>query len=197
MPRDAPDHRPDWIDQRNSRPTLSSVTAPDVLAFADRKTNGAYAVTEPSGSVVALIQVNGWTGASFEAFRATGEPLCFGKRRGLFSGWWDARDPVDRPLASLKSSFTGTRKQVRLPDERVLTIEGRWFTRDWAMRDESGRDVLSSEPTTSAWSFRPDAWVVRSHDASLGLDAVVGIVELNRLMVKAARSSTSAAGAAS
>ncbi|MFB9315604.1 hypothetical protein [Nocardioides plantarum] len=27
------------------------MTAPDVLAFADRKSDGAYAVTEPSGSV--------------------------------------------------------------------------------------------------------------------------------------------------
>jgi hypothetical protein len=168
------------------------VTAPDVLAFADRKTDGAYAVTEPSGTVVALIRVNGWTGRSFEASRADGEPLCSGRSRGMFSTWWDVRGADDRLLASLKASFAGARKQVRLSDERALTIEGRWFTRDWAMRDESGGDVLSLEPTTGAWSFRPDAWVVRSHDASLGLDAVVGIVEVNRLMVKAARSSTAA-----
>ena len=156
------------------------MTAPDVLAFADRKTEGAYTVTEPSGSVVALIRVNGWTGRSFEATRPDGVPLCSGRSRGVFSTWWDARDPADRPLASLKASFTGTRKQVHLPDERVLVIEGRWLTRDWALRDESGAAILSSEPSTSAWSFRPDAWVVRSHDALPGVDAVVGIVELKR-----------------
>lgn len=168
-----------------------TVTAPDVLAFADRRTDGSYAVTEPSGTTVARIEVSAWSGQKFQAFAADGEPLCSGRKRNLLSSWWDAVDPGGRPLASLRNSLTGTRKEVRLPDERVLTVRGQWFGRDWSMRDDSGRDVLTSEPTTSSWSFRPDAWVVRSHDASLDLAQVVGIVELNRLMVKAGRSSSS------
>ena len=168
------------------------MTAPDVLAFADRRTDGAYEVAEPSGAVVARIRVSLWSGSSFEATGATGEPLCTGRRRGLFSSWWDALDPAGRPLASLKSSFSGTTREVRLPDERVLTLRGQWFGRDWSLRDETaddgaGSDILSSVPSTSAWSFRPDAWVVRSHDMSLDLATVIGVVEVHRLMVKAAR----------
>ena len=44
----------------------------------------------------------------------------------------------------------------------------------------------------SGWLFRRDAWLVRSHDLSLSLAEVIAIVQLNRMMVKAARSSSSA-----
>ena len=170
------------------------MTAPDVLAFADTKTDGAYAVTEPSGATVAWIRTKVFTAVSFEATTAGGEPLCSGRRAGFLSSRWEATDPGGRLVASVRNSFTGTRKTVTLPDGRELALRGRMFTRDWALLDAQGRDVLSSTPSTGTWSFHPDAWVVRSHDATLDLAQVVGIVQLNRLMVKGGRSSTAVAG---
>ncbi len=169
------------------------MTAPDVLAFSDRKVRGAFPVTEPSGAVVATIRVGFWSGTSFEAVGADGEPLCSGRRLGLLSNTWGVVDPRGSELASMRPSVWGTRKTVTLPAGRVLSVEGRVFSRDWALRDEQGDAVLTSTPTTAAWSFRPDAWVVRCHDASLDLAQVVAIVQLNRMVVKARRSASAAA----
>ena len=164
------------------------MTAPDVLAFADNKSDGAYAVSEPSGSVVARIRVP-WTSSSFTAVTATGEPLCTGRRTGFFSSGWQAVDPAGRVLGSVRSSFWGASKIVTLADGRELTLRGQLFGRDWSLLDAEGHDILSSTPMVSGWSFRTDAWLVRSHDLSLSLAEVIAIVQLNRMMVKAARSS--------
>lgn len=167
------------------------MTAPDVLDFADKKTDGAYAVTEPSGAPVAWLQVSSWTGASFSATTASGEPLCTGRRTGFFSVTWEAVDPGGRVLGSVRSAFWGNSKVVTLADGRTLTLRGQLFGRDWSLIDGSGRDVLSSTPTSSGWSFRPDAWLVRCHDLSLSLAEVVAVVQLNRMMVKSSRASAS------
>lgn len=167
------------------------MSVPDVLAFADRKVDGAYPVTEPSGRTVATIHVSFWSGTSFEAFGADGEPLCSGNRAGIWSSTFDAVDPRGSALVSVRNSFWGHTRTVTLPDGRQLTLEGRLFTRDWALRDAGGGAVLSSTPSSSSWSFSPDAWVVQSHDASLGLAEVVAIVALNRIIVKAARAAAS------
>ncbi len=166
------------------------MSAPDVLAFDDTKTDGAYAVSEPSGAVAAWIRVP-WTGSSFSASTAAGEPLCTGRRAGFFSVSWEAVDPRGVTLSSVRSSFWGTGKTVTLADGRVLTLRGQLFGRDWSLLDAAGRDVVSSTPTTSSWSWRPDAWLVRCHDLSLSLAEVIAVVQLNRMMVKAARSSSS------
>lgn len=167
--------------------------APDVLDFSDRKVDGAYAVTEPSGATVAWIDVPFWSGSSFSAVTAAGEPLCEGRRSGFFSVTWQATDPGGRPLGSVRSAFFGSSKVVTLADGRTLTLRGQLFGREWSLQDAEGRDVLSSAPTSSAWSFRPDAWLVRCHDLSLSLAEVVAVVQLNRMIVKAARSSSASA----
>ena len=164
------------------------MVAPDVMAFADRKTDGAYDVTEPSGTVVARIHVPLWSGSSFTATTAAGEPLCAGRRAGLFTTTWQATDPAGRFLGSVRSGFLSP-KVVTLADGRTLSLRGELWRRDWSLLDVEGHPVLSSTPTTSSWSFRPDAWLVRCHDLSLDLDEVVAVVQLNRMMVKAARSS--------
>lgn len=169
------------------------MSAPDVLAFADRKTDGAYAVTEPSGAVVALIRVKTFTMVSFTVTTAAGEPLCTGRRTGFWTSRWEATAPSGAVLCTLKGSGWGTGKTVTLGDGRALSLRGRLFARDWALLDDQGREVLSSTPSTSSWSFSPDAWVVRSHDTSLDLAQVVAIVQLNRMMVKGSRSSAAVA----
>lgn len=170
------------------------MTAPDVLAFADKSTGGAYDVTEPSGVVVARIRVSLWTGASFQATAANGEPLCSGRRTSFWANRWEAVDPTGRALGSVRNaSWTGTRKAVTLADGRELSLAGNMWGREWALRDAEGHDILSSTPTTGTWTFHPDAWLVRSHDASLDLAQVVGVVQLNRMMVKAGRSARVAA----
>lgn len=172
------------------------MTAPDVLAFADKKREGAYDVNEPSGTVVARIRVSMWSGSKFEATTGSGEPLCTGRKR-TWSSSWDAVDPAGAPLVTVKGTAFSSKRRVTLPDERVLVLQGRWFGRDWALRDEAGNDVLTSEPMNSIWSFHPDAWIVRSHDATLSLAQVVAIVELHRLVVKAENASSSAGAAGS
>ena len=166
------------------------MTAPDVLDFADRKTDGTYDVTEPSGAVVARIHVPFWTGTTFSAETAAGEPLCTGRRTGFLSITWQAVDPAGRFLGSVRNGFWGSSKVVTLADGRALTLRGTFWGREWSLLDAEGRDVLSSTPTTGTFSFRPDAWLVRCHDLSLDLDEVVAVVQLNRMMVKAARSSS-------
>ncbi|WP_141014816.1 hypothetical protein [Nocardioides sambongensis] len=168
------------------------MSTPDVLLFADRKVEGAYPVAEPSGAIVARIQVP-WTGTSFTATTGQGEPLCSGRRPHMFSQRWQAFDHAGRLVAELKPSFTGIRKTVTLGDGRVLELHGRMMSRDWRMDGPRG-PVLSSEPTSSQWSFWPDAWQVRCHDVSLDLAQTVGIVALNRIMVKANRQSAGSAG---
>lgn len=166
------------------------MVAPDVLDFADRRTDGAYEVTEPSGAVVARITVPLWTGSTFTAETAAGEPLCTGRRAGFFSVTWQATDPGGRFLGSVRSGFLGP-KVVTLADGRTLSLRGQLWGREWSLLDAEDRPVLSSTPTTGSWTFRPDAWLVRCHDLSLDLDEVVAVVQLNRMMVKAARSSDS------
>ncbi|TYL45515.1 hypothetical protein FXB39_17925 [Nocardioides sp. BGMRC 2183] len=169
-----------------------TVIAPDVLLFADRKVDGAYPVAEPSGTVVARIVV-AWTGTSFSATTGDGSPLCEGRRPHLFSQRWQAFDPGGRLIVTLKPSFTGVRKTVTLADGRVFDLHGQWWGRDWSLIGPDG-PALFSEPTSSSWSFWPDAWQVRCADASLDLAQVISIVALNRIVVKANRSAAASAG---
>ena len=165
---------------------------PDVLAFSDRRSEGAFPVADASGEVVASIRVARWSGASFTATTTDGGPLCSGRHRGWLSTWWDAADPQGAPLCSLKSGVWGTRRRVLLPGRPELTLTGQWFGRDWSMTDAAGTPVLLSEPSTGPFSLRPDAWVVRCLDPSLTLAQVVAVVETNRLLVKASRASAAA-----
>lgn len=96
-------------------------------------------------------------------------------------------DPRDTPFV------LGTRKIVTLVDGRELCITGRAFSRDWQLTDQAGRVVLGADAQGSSFSFHPDAFVVRSDEESLNLVQIVGIVELNRLIVKAGRNSAAAA----
>lgn len=169
------------------------VTAPDALAFADKKQDGAFPVTAPDGSVVARIEVN-WSGSSFDATTAAGAPLCSGKHRSIFSNSWDAHDPAGALLASVRRSFWGNRKHLTLPDGRALTISGRAFSRDWTLTDQAGQVVVAADAQGSGFSFHPDAFVVQCYDDSLELAQIISIVEVNRLIVKAGRRSAAAAG---
>lgn len=177
------------MTERFDRP----VTAPDALAFADKRIDGAYPVTAPDGSVVVRIWVSRWSGSTFEAVTGYGAPLCSGRHRGWLSRSWDAYDPVGAVLVSVRSSFWGNSKSVLLPAGRELRIAGKMLSRDWVLTDPAGRTVLGADAQGSSLSFHPDAFVVRCYDDSLGLAQIISIVELNRLMVKAARGSAAAA----
>ena len=108
------------------------------------------------------------------------------------SNTFDAYDPTGAVLASVRRSAWGRSKSVTLADGRELRVEGRLFARDWTVTDPGGRVAIEAVAQGSSWSFHPDAFVVRCYDSTIGLAELVAIVELNRIMVKAARQSTSA-----
>ena len=162
-------------------------TMPDALAFADKKTDGAFPVTAEDGGVVARIVVGRWSGRSFEAETASGAPLCSGRAQGFFARTWEARDDADRLIVSVRPSSWSTSKAVVIDGQRELRIGGKVFARDWALADADGTVVLGADAQGSSLSFRPDSFVVRCYDRSLSLAHIVAVVELNRLIVKNAR----------
>lgn len=164
---------------------------PELLAFADRKKEGTFPVTDGDGVLVARIRVSGWAGTRFAAETAAGEPLCSGRTRGWFSRWWDVLDPGGAVLASMRGR--GNRSRVVLTDGRELRVRGRAFFRnDWSLLDAQGSPLLASEPSGSGF-WHPDAWAVRVLDESLGLALVIGVVQTNRLMVKSERAAATTA----
>lgn len=161
----------------------------EVYAFLDKKEDGAFPVFDVAGAVVARIEPSFWT-RKFTAYTADGRVLCEGKAVPM-SRTFEVFDGSGGLLLDMASSFwSGKKRTIRLGDGRELELRGEsWPSRDWNVTDAAGRTVLGIVNTASGWSFHPDAYAVQIGDPSLSLAHAVGIVESNRLLVKAARSS--------
>lgn len=164
-------------------------TALDVVAFLDKKQEGRYPVFDAAGRPLAFIEVP-WGGRTFTALTAEGRVLCSGKGR-VFSRTYDVADAYGNPLLRLSSGFWSSKtRTVSCADGRELVLHGEsWPSRDWRVCEASERVVLNIEATAGAWSFHPDAFAVRISDPNLILADVVGIVQANRILLKAARAS--------
>ena len=169
------------------------MTVPDdadamVLGFDSRKQDGEYPVTDRAGRLIASISVHSFK-AAFEVLSPDGRLIASASRHGAFSSRWEATDANGAVLASEKvGGFGGDR--VTLADGRELNAGGHWLSRDWELTDSSGAILMASVPTNSAWSFRPDAWLVNVLDPSIGLLTAIVIVEMHRKIVEASRNSS-------
>lgn len=161
----------------------------DVVAFLDKKQEGRYPVFDTAGRPLAYIEVP-WGSRKFTAVTAAGGALCSGKGHA-FSRTYDVCDAYGNPLFTMKSGFWANKtRTITFPNGYELILHGeKWPSRDWAVRDASERVVLHIEATASTWSLHPDAYAVRIGDPNLTLAHVVGIVQANRILVKASRAS--------
>lgn len=164
-------------------------SALEIIAFLDRKQNGYYPVFDTDGRTIAQIQVP-WGGRKFTAVATGGATLCTGRPR-TFTRNYDVFDAANGLLLTIRSDFwSGKKRTITFGNGAELVLHGAgWPSRDWSVEDAAGRVVLSIAATSSTWSFHPDAYAVQIADPALALAHVVGIVEANRVIVKARRSS--------
>lgn len=163
------------------------------LVFADRKSAGAYPVTDATGTVVAQIRVTGW-GTSFTVTDAAGTTLCAGStNRWGMSNVWRATGQGGESLLQVRKSLLRAAGVLTLARGGDLTIEGGVWRRTFAVRD-GDRAVLSAVPQASMLSLRPYEYAVTHDPAALTLAEAIAVVEIWRLLRK--RDDTSSAGAA-
>ncbi|SHF66672.1 hypothetical protein SAMN05443575_0587 [Jatrophihabitans endophyticus] len=162
-------------------------TALEVIAFVDEKQDGVYPVLGTDGSPVAFVTVP-WLSRKFEVAAPDGRALCAGRPAG-FGMEYEVTGAGGATLLTVRASFwRGKQRVITRADGTELRLTGdSWPSRDWTVTDAADRIVLGIEATAGTWSFHPDAYAVRVGDPTLTLAEVVGIVQANRMLVKAAR----------
>lgn len=174
---------------------MSPGTAPPVLAFPDRKENGAFPVRRPDGRTVAAIATR-WTGSGFTATDTCGGLLCAGSAAwGGLSGTWTATGPGHAPLLEVKRGWTGRQAEVRMARGGRYRLRGSVWRRDFAVQ-RTGATIVSAVPQSSALSFAPYAYAVRQHEPVFDLAELVAIVQIWRTLKRhGAAAAGGAAGA--
>lgn len=160
--------------------------------FSDRRSSGAYAVTDTRGAVVANIRTG--RGGSFVATAATGATICAASAgRWGMSNVWRVTDATGAPLLEVRKHTFKPIADVRRGRGGELTVEGSIWRRDFRVR-AGDEVVLSAAPRTRAFSLRPYEYAVQASDA-LRLDEILAVVQIWRAARK--RDDTTAAVAAS
>jgi uncharacterized protein YxjI len=165
------------------RETWTTDAPPTTLVFADRRTAGAYPVTDPTGATVALIRSK-IGGGRFVVEDTTGTTLCAGS-----AGWWGmsnlwrATGPAGEPLLEMRKDVLRARAAVRLARGADLVVHGSLWRRSFEVRDGDGV-VLSAMPQTSALSLRPYEYAVQQPSEDLTLAEMVAVVQIWRLLRK-------------
>src|SRR3954453_9691244 len=110
---------------------MGDVQAGMALVFADRRRDGAYSDTDPSGEVIAQIRVRRG-GARFLVEDAIGSPLCAGSTsRWGMSNVWRATGPAGNPLLELRKSTLRATAALRLAHGGEMVVEGSGWRRDF------------------------------------------------------------------
>ena len=169
---------------------------PNVLVFPDRRERGRYTVRDGQGRTVARIATT-WTGTTFTASDADGQPLCAAAARWLgLSGTWHATGPDGQRLLRVHASSLRRKATVTLPRGETLIVQGSVRRRDFTATDSAGRTLLTAVPRTSAMSFHPHDYAISQPRPALGLPELVALVQIWRMIRKAESDATAASTAA-
>ena len=179
------------------------MTEHDILFFPDRRTDGAFPVTDAHGNPIARVSA-AWSGGRFTVTGIDGSPLCAGgTSRWWRSGKWQVSDADGAPLLTVTAKPLRNTAVVQLARDGELTLRGSPWRRDFTVLGQDGRTVLSAAPRTSALSPRQHDYAVHQPTpGALRLAEVVAIVQVWRMVKKAdvavlaATSSTAAAAGA-
>ena len=153
------------------------------LVFADRRQDGAYPVTDPSGAVVARIRVSRG-GSHFVAEDAGGSTLCAAStNRWGMSNLWRATGSAGESLLEVRKSMWRATAALTLARGGEMVVEGSVWRRDFQVRD-ADRVVLSALPQRSVISLRPHEYAVTQSSGALSLAETVAVVHIWRQLRK-------------
>lgn len=165
----------------------------EIVAFGDRREHGRFPVLGVDGATLARIKVP-WGGRRFVASTPDEAVLCTGRGRA-FTRNYEVYDATGALRLSIRSEMWSTkRRTVTFCNGAELYLQGAsWPDRGWVLIDSARTTSLSIAATAGTWSLHPDAYAVRIEDPHLALIDIVGIVQANRILVKAERGAAAAA----
>ncbi|GAA5187539.1 hypothetical protein GCM10023322_36130 [Rugosimonospora acidiphila] len=146
-------------------------------------------VTLPDGLPVAHIRWHNWSmRARFEILDGAGAvELAHGGRQGMRR--YQVLGPREEPLLHLKLGlFSAARRTtVTLPDGRVLSANGNWSGRRFAITDQSGLPVARIATTSGVFALRADSFAFELVAPVLSIVQAVGLAQCMRAAVESAR----------
>jgi uncharacterized protein YxjI len=174
------------------------MSSPAVFIFPDRKVAGSFPVTDDRGQPIAHIKPAS-RGGRFSVTDRDGQPMCEASTRwNSWTGTWEATWADGAPLLSARPKRLTLKDiaTVRLERGGVLILRGNPWGRDFTVRDQDGRTVLTAEPRTSMIALHQHDYAVSVLiPGALQLPETITVVQIWRMIKKNAAVAGAAAAA--